>query len=47
MALSDELHKVDISVENTTRKIANQLFDISDSNQSTPKYELLTVANSK
>jgi V-type H+-transporting ATPase subunit C len=45
MTLSDELHKVDIAVENTTRKIANQLFDISDSNQPTAKYELLTVAN--
>lgn len=45
MTLSDELHKVDVSVENTTRKIANQLFDISDSNQPTAKYELLTVAN--
>jgi V-type H+-transporting ATPase subunit C len=45
MTLSDELHKVDVSVESTTRKIANQLFDISDQNQPTAKYELLTVAN--
>jgi V-type H+-transporting ATPase subunit C len=45
MALSDELHKVDLAVENTTRKVANQLFDILDPNQSTTKYESLTVAN--
>jgi len=43
LSLSDELNKIDIIVENTTRKIANQLFDILDPNQS--KLESLTVAN--
>jgi len=45
MALSDELNKVDLTVENTTRKIANQLFDVLDPNQGSSKYESLTVAN--
>jgi len=45
MALSDELNKIDMIVENSTRKIANQYFDILDPNQSTSKYESLTVAN--
>jgi len=45
MALSDELNKIDISVENTTRKIANQLFDILDPTQSSSKFESLTVSN--
>jgi len=44
MALSDELNKVDISVENTTRKIANQLFDVLEPTQSS-KYESLTASN--
>jgi len=44
MALSDELNKVDITVESTTRKIANQLFDILDPSQGS-KYESLTVSN--
>jgi len=30
MLLSDELHKVDLTVENVTKKIAQQLFDLYD-----------------
>jgi len=44
MALSDELHKVDLTVENVTRKIANQLFDILDPTSGNT-YDSLTVAN--
>jgi len=44
MALSDELNKIDLTVENTTRKIANQLFDILDPSQSV-SIESLTVSN--
>jgi len=45
MALSDELNRIDLSVENVTRKIANQLFDILDPNQGSTKFESLTVSN--
>jgi len=44
MALSDELHKIDMTVENVTRKIANQLFDILDPTSGNT-YDSLTVAN--
>jgi len=44
MALSDELHKMDVTVENVTRKIANQLFDVLETNQ-TNSAESLTVSN--
>jgi len=44
MALSDELNKIDLTVEHTTRKIANQLFDVLDQNQSA-SFESLTVSN--
>lgn len=48
MALSDELHKVDNQVENIVKKIANQLFDLLDTNKdvNTNKYDSLTVNNS-
>jgi V-type H+-transporting ATPase subunit C len=47
MALSDDLHKMDTTVENIVRKIANQLFDVLDPSQGTNlQYESLTVANS-
>jgi len=45
MALSDDLHKIDVTVENVTRKIANQLFDVLDPSQNANQYESLTVAN--
>lgn len=48
MALSDELHKVDTMVENSTRKIATQLQDlfVTDSNtKASEKPEPLTVNN--
>jgi len=44
MSLSDELHKVDATIENVTRKIANQLFDILDPTAGNT-YDSLTVAN--
>lgn len=47
MALSDELHKVDTLVENTTRKIAQQLIDLLDTGNKNEKMEALTVDNSK
>lgn len=54
MHLSDELHKYDSFVENVTRKIANQLFDVLESGESKEKsdvptnpYDNLTVNNSK
>jgi len=48
MSLSDELHKVDNQVENIVKKIANQLFDLLDTNKdaNTNKYDSLTVNNS-
>jgi len=45
MALSDELHKVDLSVETTTRKIAQQLIDLVDTGNKNEKTEALTVDN--
>eukprot|EP01118_Nematostelium_gracile_P013599 TRINITY_DN515_c0_g1_i1.p1 TRINITY_DN515_c0_g1~~TRINITY_DN515_c0_g1_i1.p1 ORF type:complete len:380 (-),score=95.34 TRINITY_DN515_c0_g1_i1:38-1177(-) len=45
MALSDELNRVDMNVEATTRKIANQLLDVLDNNQGVNKYDSLTVSN--
>jgi len=44
MALNDELYKIDLIVEHTTRKIANQLFDVLDANQNSG-IESLTVSN--
>jgi hypothetical protein len=44
MALSDDLSKVDSYVENVTRKIATQLFDLLDTKD---KYDSLSVNNSK
>jgi len=44
MSLNDELYKIDLVVEHTTRKIANQLFDVLDANQNSG-IESLTVSN--
>jgi len=44
MSLSDDLYKIDIYVENVTRKIANQLFDILPEKEEN-KYQSLTVNN--
>jgi len=44
MQLSDDLHKVDTFVENSTRKVANQLFDLLEPSQ-TSKFDSLTVSN--
>jgi len=48
MSLSDELNKVDTHVENITKKIANQLFDLLDTSKdnTSNKYDSLTVNNS-
>lgn len=45
MALSDDLGKIDAHVENITRKIANQLYEVIESK--TEKFDSLTVNNSK
>jgi V-type H+-transporting ATPase subunit C len=45
MALSDDLNRVDLLVEATTRKIANQLLDALENNQGVNKYDSLTVSN--
>jgi len=45
MALSDELHKVDTTVESVTRKIANQLFDVVDDPSNQNKSDTLAVSN--
>lgn len=44
MTLSDDLHKVDTLVENATRKIAYQLYDLLDAKDQ--KSEALSVNNS-
>ena len=53
MHLSDELHKYDAYIENSTRKIANQLFDVLETGEKKEKsdlptnpYDNLTVNNS-
>lgn len=45
MALSDELNKVDLIVENATRKIAQQLMDLVDAGSKNEKVESLLVNN--
>jgi V-type H+-transporting ATPase subunit C len=45
MALSDDLAKIDLFVENTTKKIVRQLVEISDKRPD--KNDVLTVNGSK